>query len=157
MPEKIMKLAEVYGTSRDVPETYVVRPAIDGRFVNDITRDKHIIIHGGSKQGKTCLRKYHLREGDHIVVQCTRETTKAMLYEMILKRAGIPCEVSDSVTLSGSRKLHATVQVEGAIPFFGKGSAKTGTEGTKGDEKTHSEHGTSTSIPKIRTTLLACS
>jgi len=138
MAEKIYKLAEVYGTSRDVPRTYVVRPAIDDRFVNDITRDKHIIIHGGSKQGKTCLRKYHLQEDDHIVVQCTRETTKASLYEMILKRAGIPCEVSNSKTLTGSRKLHATVSVEGGIPFFGRGTAKTGGERTKEDENTHS-------------------
>lgn len=138
MPENIYKLAEVYGTSRDVPATYVLRPTIDERFVNDITRDKHIIIHGGSKQGKTCLRKYHLQDDDHIVVQCTRETTKSGLYEMILKRAGIPCEVSDSVTLTGSRKLHATVEFEGGIPFFSKGTAKTGAEGTKGDEKSHS-------------------
>jgi hypothetical protein len=120
MPDRICKLAAVYGTSRDVPKTYVLRPAIDDRFVNDITRDKHIIIHGGSKQGKTCLRKYHLQNDDHIVVQCTRETTKAGLYEMILKRAEIPCEVSDSVTLTGMRKLHATVDVQGGIPFFGK-------------------------------------
>ena len=32
------KLAEVYGTARDIPETYVVRDGIDDRFLNDITR-----------------------------------------------------------------------------------------------------------------------
>jgi hypothetical protein len=57
---------------------------------------------------------------------------------MILKRAGIPCEVSDSVTLSGNRKLHATVEVEGKIPFLGKGGVTTGVEKTKGDEKSRS-------------------
>ncbi len=138
MPERTYRLADVYGTSRDVPQTYVLRPAIDDRFVNDITRDKHIIIYGGSKQGKTCLRKYHLKDNDHVVVQCTRETTKAGLYEMILKRAGIPCEVSNSVTLKGSRKLHTTVEVEGGIPFFTKGIARAGAEGTKEDAATHS-------------------
>ena len=54
------KLANVYGTSREIPETYTERIGIDDRFLNDITRDKHIVIHGSSKQGKTCLRRYHL-------------------------------------------------------------------------------------------------
>lgn len=135
-PEHTYKLADVYGTSRDVPETYVLRPAIDERFLNDITRDKHIIIHGGSKQGKTCLRKYHLKEDDHIVVQCTRETTKPTLYEMILKRAGIPCEVSESVTQAGTRKLHAKVTVEAKVPFVGKAAGEGGGETSKSSSST---------------------
>jgi hypothetical protein len=135
-PEKTCKLAEVYGTSRDVPKTYVVRHSIDNRFVNDITRDKHIIIHGGSKQGKTCLRKYHLLEGDHVVVQCTREATKATLYEMVLKRAGIPCEVSERMTQSGAHKLHAKVAVEAKVPVLAKGGGEGGLEASKSTERT---------------------
>jgi hypothetical protein len=67
--ENSHKLSSVFGTSRDVPETYITRDGIDDRFLNDITRDKHLVIHGSSKQGKTCLRKYHLSPEDFIVVQ----------------------------------------------------------------------------------------
>lgn len=122
--EQIHKLAEVFGTSRDVPQTYVERPDVDDRFLNDITREKHIVIHGASKQGKTCLRKYHLNEQDYVVIQCTRDSSKASLYEMLLKHAGIKCEVSESKTLSGSRKLRATVSAEAKIPLVTKGAAK---------------------------------
>jgi hypothetical protein len=135
-PEKTWKLTEVYGTSRDVPQTYVIRRSIDDRFLNDITRDRHIIIHGGSKQGKTCLRKYHLREDDHVVIQCTREATKATLYEMVLKRAGIPCEVSERITQSGTRKLYAKVAVEAKVPLLMKGGGEAGLEGSKSKETT---------------------
>src|ERR1700751_1456977 len=103
--EAVRRMPEVYGTVRDGPLTYVQRNGVDDRFLNDITRDKHIVLHGGSKQGKTCLRKYHLQESDFIVVQCTRETTKPKLYEAILKKAGIPSEVSQSKTISGGAKL----------------------------------------------------
>lgn len=132
--EEIHKLADVFGTSREVPKTYVQRPDVDDRFLNDITRDKHIVIHGASKQGKTCLRKYHLKDSDYIVIQCTRDSSKASLYEMLLKHAGIKCEVSESTTLSGSRKLHATVSAEGKIPFIAEGSAGGGLETEKAHE-----------------------
>ncbi|MBK7673812.1 MAG: hypothetical protein IPJ27_03075 [Candidatus Accumulibacter sp.] len=133
--EQIHKLADVFGTSRDVPKTYVERPGVDDRFLNDITRDKHIVIHGASKQGKTCLRKYHLSESDYVVIQCTRDSSKASLYEMLLKHAGIKCEVSESKTLSGSRKLHATVSAEGKIPLIAEGAVEGEFEHEKGHEK----------------------
>lgn len=132
--EQTHKLTDVFGTSRDVPQTYVERPGVDDRFLNDITRDKHIVIHGASKQGKTCLRKYHLDETDYVVIQCTRDSSKASLYEMLLKHAGIKCEVSESKTLSGSRKLHATVSAEGKIPLVAEGVVEGEFEHEKGRE-----------------------
>lgn len=132
--EQTHKLAEVFGTSRAVPQTYVERPGVDDRFLNDITRDKHIVIHGASKQGKTCLRKYHLNDADYVVIQCTRDSSKASLYELLLKHAGIKCEVSESRTLSGSRKLHATVSAEAKIPLIAEGSADGGLESESAHE-----------------------
>lgn len=118
------KLSEVFGTSRAVPKTYTTRISVDNRFVNDITRDKHIVIYGGSKQGKTCLRKHHFKEEDYIVVQCTRETTKASLYEMLLKRSGVACTLSQSVTVKGNTKLSVTVGGEIKLPYVAKGSSE---------------------------------
>jgi hypothetical protein len=125
--ESVRRLTDVYGTGRNVPLTYVERTGVDDRFLNDITRDKHIVLHGGSKQGKTCLRKYHLKESDFIVVQCTRETTKPKLYEAILKKAGIPSEVSQSKTVTGGAKLKIRLSAEGNLLLIAKaGGAATG-------------------------------
>lgn len=128
----MIKLSDVYGTSRSFPRTYVTRTSVDNRFVNDITRDKHLVIYGGSKQGKTCLRKYHLREEEYIVVQCTRETTKASLYEILLKHSGINCSISQSTTVKGNTKLSVTVSGEVKLPFVAKGSS--GGSGELGQE-----------------------
>lgn len=92
------KLNEVYGLARGLPQTYVTRTGVDDRFLNDITRDKHIVIHGSSKQGKTSLRRYNLKESDYIQIQCTRDTSKASLYAQILKKAGISIDVSATTT-----------------------------------------------------------
>jgi hypothetical protein len=39
------KLNEVYGIARArVPKTYISRPDVDDRFLDEITRDQHIVI-----------------------------------------------------------------------------------------------------------------
>jgi hypothetical protein len=115
---KKYQLVEVFGTSRDVPKTYVVRDEIDGRFVNDLSGTKHIVLYGGSKQGKSCLRRHNLKPEDAFVVQCHRKSNKASIYEMILKQAGAKTLVSETRTISGDLKLVATVEAEGGDPLI---------------------------------------
>ncbi len=38
--------------------------------MDSLTRDKHVVIYGSSKQGKTTLRRHCLNESDFIVVSC---------------------------------------------------------------------------------------
>ena len=70
IPEIIHKTRDVFGMTRDLPINYVTRKDVDGKFIDSLTRDKHLIVHGGSKQGKTSLRKYNLKPDDYIVVSC---------------------------------------------------------------------------------------
>jgi len=133
---KEQKLTEVFGNSRDVPLTYQIRTNVDERFVNDLTRDKHVILHGGSKQGKTCLRKSNLNEDENIVIQCTRDTKKASLYEMILKKAEIEYEISGSKTIKGTNKFSVKVQGEAKIPLVTKLSGEGNYEHLKENGKT---------------------
>lgn len=72
---KHYRLSDVYGISRDLPLNYVARQSIDGLFVESLTRDKHIVVYGSSKQGKTCLRKYNLNDDEYIVVTCSNKWT----------------------------------------------------------------------------------
>ena len=120
MESRIKKLTEVYGNTRKIPLTYQTRNKVDERFVNDLTRDKHIVLHGGSKQGKSCLRKYHISDDECIVIQCTRDYSLESLYEQILKNAGIQYEVSSQITTKGTHKITATVSGEGGIPLVSK-------------------------------------
>ena len=53
MPEKVHKAADVYGIGRELPLNYVVRKHVDNIFVENLTRDKHVVVYGSSKQGKT--------------------------------------------------------------------------------------------------------
>jgi hypothetical protein len=112
----------VYGISRDVPLNYVSRPSADERLVENLTRDKHLVVYGSSKQGKTCLRKHCLQEDDYIVVQCANQWTLEEIHSNILKRAGFKITQSEKRSSSGKNKIIASI----GAAVFGIGSKVSG-------------------------------
>jgi hypothetical protein len=135
MPEVINKTADVFGVSRELPLTYVEREHVDDKLLDNLTRDKHIIIYGSSKQGKTCLRKHCLQDDDYIHVQCQNTWDISKLNEQILKAAGCEVEATHSKTIDGKSKLQ--VKAKAGFKLFGIGSElEGGSEGERGSSET---------------------
>lgn len=112
-------MADVFGIARELPANYVARPEVDGKFIDSLTRDKHVVVFGSSKQGKTCLRKYNLTEGDHIVVTCSNRWSLGEIHSAILKAAGYTIEQSSRRTERGTTKIAAKLGVRFGVPGFG--------------------------------------
>jgi hypothetical protein len=110
---------EVFGLSREVPLNYKTRASVDEQLIENLTRDKHLIIYGSSKQGKTSLRKHCLQESDYIIVQCSNKWALHDLLSNVLKRAGFQVEQSEKKTVSGQHKITASIGAN----FFGLGSS----------------------------------
>lgn len=121
---KMVKLSEVYGVARGIPKTYVKRDYVDNKFVNSLNRDKHIVIFGGSKQGKACVRKYNLSDDDYIVVQCSSGTSRLQIYESVFKQVNVSLKVTDKSTVSGTKKFEITASGKGGVPFFAEASGQ---------------------------------
>ena len=128
------RAADVYGIGRDLPLNYVSRKSVDEYFVANLTRDKHIIIYGSSKQGKTSLRKHCLKEDDYIVVHCSNKWGIVELHSAILKRVGYEVTQSTTKTISGKNKIAAGFKAE----FLGVGV------NTGGDKETANTVGLTT-------------
>jgi hypothetical protein len=105
--EAVHRASDVYGIGRDLPLNYVARKSVDEYFVANLTRDKHVIIYGSSKQGKTSLRKNCLKDEDYIVVHCSNKWAVGDLHAAILKRAGYEVTQSNTKTTSGKNKIIA--------------------------------------------------
>jgi hypothetical protein len=129
------RAADVYGIGRELPLNYVARKAVDEYFVSNLTRDKHVIIYGSSKQGKTSLRKHCLKDDDYIVVHCSNKWDIADLHSAILKRVGYEVTQSTTKTTSGKNKI---------VAGFKAGVLGVGVE-TGGDKETTSSASTTTS------------
>jgi hypothetical protein len=119
------KLEDVFGISRQgVPETYVAREDVDDRFVNEITREQHIVIYGSSKQGKTSLLRTVLKDDDYVAIQCAMDWDKEAVYRALLKEIGIAVAETETSGTSGTRELTAEIKGEGGVPLIAKGSAR---------------------------------
>ncbi|AFY74418.1 hypothetical protein Syn7502_02434 [Synechococcus sp. PCC 7502] len=125
------QLGEVFGIAASVPKhTYVDRAGLDGRFTYLVKQDRHIVIHGASKQGKTILRKKNLPENQSIVVQCGANSGRDLIYLEILRKLGsqIPTEVSKKLTLGAELQGKASSQLN--IPFVGSAEVETNGSGS---------------------------
>jgi hypothetical protein len=120
--EAMHKTSDVYGIGRDLPLNYVSRKAVDELLVNSLTRDKHLVIYGSSKQGKTSLRKHCLSEQDYIAIHCSNKWALADLHSAILKRAGFEITQSTTRTATGKNKIVAAFKAS----IFGVGIGTTG-------------------------------
>lgn len=107
--------SEVFGINRNLPLNYGIRHNVDGKFISSLARDKHIVIYGSSKQGKTSLRKYNLQDDDYVVIHCTQNMGLTNINSAILKAAGFEIMQSSSKTENNTYKINATFKV----PFLG--------------------------------------
>ena len=116
------QLREVFGVGRDTPANYVERTDVDNALIANLSRDKHVVIYGSSKQGKTTLRKHCLQEDDSIVVSCLNTMTLEKLNGAILKKAGFRIEQTQVKTVGGSWKYGLEFKGEGKIPLLASAS-----------------------------------
>lgn len=81
-------------------------------------------MHGGSKQGKTVLRRKHLSEAESIVVSCGPDDTIDTVFLRILANTGAkaPSSTTKKSTSSGSGSIDGGVGLE--LPFIAKARAK---------------------------------
>ena len=137
MVEKVVKLRDAFGVGREEPLNYVERQEVNGRFVESLTRDKHVVIYSSSKQGKTTLRKHGLNDDDYIVVSCLNSMDLDDLHAAILKAAGYRITQTQTKTVGGKWKYGAEFKGEGKVPFIASASGRTTLERERsGEDKT---------------------
>lgn len=119
------KLNDVFGISAKVPTyTYVDRAGLDSRLQYLLTADRHIVIYGPSKQGKTSLRRKVLPDNQTVVIHCRLDMTVEHIYGAILAALGVEIPTERSVSTKFGAKADGGVGGEARIPFVAKGTVK---------------------------------
>jgi hypothetical protein len=109
------RLEEVFGVSTGVNSlSYVDRGKLDDELQRALKGGRHIVIHGGSKQGKSWLRSRAISRENTILVQCLPGSTSATLLGEALGQIGV------SATLKTTKEK----QLTGTLDF--SGSAEVG-------------------------------
>lgn len=123
------KLFEVFGIGvGNSTAAYVDRGDLDEKFRESLAANRHVSVHGGSKQGKTWLRKRSLNAAEAIVVQCTITSTAASVLEESLSQLGVRASLSrtETGTLGGHIDLTATASGKVGMPLLAKAAAEVG-------------------------------
>jgi len=130
---KTYRLEEVFGIARDLPINYIQRADVDGTLVTCIKDNKHIVIHGSSKQGKTCLRKQYFKDTDSLLVQCMSDWDISGLYSNILKQLNY--QLPQSIEKSKSFAAKGLTRLKAALGFA-SASTEVSLEKIDGEKKT---------------------
>ncbi|MCA9405351.1 MAG: hypothetical protein KC684_02350, partial [Candidatus Omnitrophica bacterium] len=105
-----MKTTDVFGVSNEQVKSYIEREAVDNKFSEGITRNKHIIIFGASKQGKTALTNKHLKENQYIRVNCSPQTDVIDIYKSILRQLDVEFQEERTEAVGGSVSAKLTLK-----------------------------------------------
>ncbi len=130
----MVSLSEVFGIGSNVnSKSYVDRGGLDARFQLALEADRHVAVHGGSKQGKSWLRAKGLAKESTIVIQCTPESTPESLFRETLGRLNVDAvlKVTESSNLQGTLDFSASGSL--GVKILSKIQAEghaTGTAGT---------------------------
>lgn len=104
---------QVFGLSRELPLNYVQRDGVDDEFYKAMVKEKHLVVFGSSKQGKTSLIRQSLAEDTYVRISCQHAWSLSALHTAILKQSGYTVEQSLSKTVSGEYKVN--VKYAGSI------------------------------------------
>ena len=106
-------LQDVFGIAERVNEhSYINRGGLDDQLRYALNTERHIAVHGASKQGKSWLRARLLKEDSSVLVQCQTGATTESIFTDALGALGVRAEIRRT---SGS-------DFEGTLDFRGSGS-----------------------------------
>lgn len=113
-----IRLDQVFGVSSVLPEyTYVDRCKLDSTFRYIVGSNKHVVIYGASKQGKTVLRKKNLPEENCIKIQCTSSTEVSDIYTEIIRQLDVKLAKSGSAENTDNYGRNAKLSAEIKTPI----------------------------------------
>ena len=81
-------ISAVFGTSRQLPLSYVPRPREQEELRAALDGDGHIVVWGEPSQGKSSLLRYALRNAKYSVIECRYAQERHDVYGMLLREAG---------------------------------------------------------------------
>jgi hypothetical protein len=117
--DKISILTQgVFGISNKYIDSYLERTEVDEIFKDGLVSDKHIIIYGSSKQGKSSLIREHVRDNEKIIVDCTPKMQLIDIYKSLLRQLNV--QIEDSISIETGKEFGGKLSTKAKlkIPFI---------------------------------------
>lgn len=126
-------VSDVFGVKKNMVLSYIERENVDGKFEEALRNDKHIIIYGASKQGKSALVLKHLNLKECITINCSPKMEIKDIYNSLLRQIGVQIESSREEVKESNGEISLKTGFKALLPFIGQ--ANTELAGKAGDKK----------------------
>ncbi len=146
MEKDAIKTERVFGISNAYIDSYVDRTDVDELFKDGLNSDKHIIVYGSSKQGKSSLIRQHVLDDMKVSVDCTPRTTLVDIYKSVLRQLHVELEETRTSETGNEVSANAGAKFKLKIPFFGETEANA-------DIGTKNQNGISVQFKNIESNL----
>ena len=117
----MIKLNDVFGVSYTPILSYTIRENIDDKLNKLLSENKHIVVYGASKQGKTALVSRYLPYDQNIVVRLSPTTNVEDIYASILRQCDIELETGEVTEISTEKSASLGIKANATLWFFGEG------------------------------------
>ncbi|WP_039042921.1 hypothetical protein [Sporosarcina sp. ZBG7A] len=119
-----INVVDVFGVKKEEVLSYLSRENVDQKFVDELKGDKHIIVYGSSKQGKSALIQKHIPKSDCITIGCSTKMTNKDIYSSLLRQLDVRVESSTEHTKGTSGETLVKTTFKAILPFFGEGGTE---------------------------------
>lgn len=93
---QIVKVDDVFSTTIDRSINYVNRHYVDDVLFEELSQDNHVVLYGGSKQGKSWLKMKHLCSSPSDSIYCTSSFDLERLHKAIVRHLS-PTQIKEEV------------------------------------------------------------
>jgi len=122
----IKNTSDVFGVRKELVASYIERDTVDGSFLRAIEEDRHIIVYGASKQGKTALIQKHIEKRNMVTISCSPKMGTSNLYKSLIRELGIQIEESRQEEKGTNGEVTIKTKFKAMIPVFGGAEAEAG-------------------------------
>ena len=119
-----LNVKDVFGVKKEKVLSYYDRKNVDYKFEEELNGDKHILIYGSSKQGKSALVQKHIHPEQSITIGCSTNMTTRDIYSSLLRQLNIQVESTSEHVSGTSGETTIKTTFKALLPFFGEGGAE---------------------------------
>lgn len=120
----MLETSQVFGVNNEAITSYLWRKEVDGKLQESIQENKHIIIYGSSKQGKSSAIRKNLQKNEFVQVNCDINSGTTDIYKSLLRKIGVRFNVVSEETTSRELHLGIAAKLKTLIAVFGMGEAE---------------------------------
>jgi len=120
----MLETSQVFGVNNEAITSYLWRKEVDGKLKESMQENKHIIIYGSSKQGKSSSIRKNLNENEFVQINCDINSGTTDIYKSLLRKIGVRFNVVSEETTSRELHIGLTAKIKTLIAVFGMGEAE---------------------------------